>query len=263
MNAHQSKYSKEHGVVIPLLAVISLGILTVLIVLGVNASIVKYASVDLRTEVNEICSDLADRHIGAQINIAREFATRVNSFAENLPSRIELVSATLIAPTMPEDFAFPSGFASGAQGADHLVNPPFLADSAQSLCSGPNFFSSDASVCGGTSFCSGSTKCMFQGDVLSSIPENPAPAGGAQMSDKYPETMLNNLTNAGNTVLCEFRAKVKNLWLGTADQDIAVRVGFWQPAVGYPDYVPGDPPPFGFTTSPASIPFPGFSIAVA
>ncbi|MBN8551021.1 MAG: hypothetical protein J0M12_17040, partial [Deltaproteobacteria bacterium] len=83
--------------------------------------------------------------------------------------------------------------------------------------------------------------------------------------DKYPITMWNNLTNAGNTVGCELRAKVKTFWnVGgfAAERVISARTVVWTPPMGV-GTLPADTTTL---TSPLSgtpqIPYPGLSIAV-
>lgn len=280
------RWNSENGVVIPLLAVIGLGVIALLVILGVNASRVKYASLDLRTEANDICSALADQSLINQRAVAEQFAKKVHDYALRLPSGIELESATVIAPTMSTLYDMPTSFqVIGGHTVHYDSSPPDsrpeICGQAKDICGTPNNcagnpafnFTANPDVCGST-FCGGGSRCFFQGDVLPTITENPPPpvppfpSSTVTLQDKYPLTLAHNLSNAGNTVFCEFRARVSGMWFGTEEQGISVRVGFWQPAVGIPNYNPADyavigEPEFDTSITPARIPFPGLTVALA
>lgn len=268
------------GVIIPLLAIILFSIISVFIVLGINARTVKYASISLRASANDICGAVAAAMIPAS-NAAFTLSDSLNSLVDplnySIPPRVELTRARIIIPTMHDGpFALPSGFIDSGGSTpvtdDWNSKPPFIrgligAESGIDICS--------LITCSGTDFCttppSNETRCLFQGDVYpgignASLPNSDGSPGPIEpLSVKYPEALWHNLANAGNVVACELEAKVNTFFTGGAEY-IAARTVYWLPASGKYFFDGSPPTPIFDSGSPpaGTNPFvPGLSIAIA
>ncbi len=267
----------DSGVILPLLAIISFTLIVVFVVLGINARVVKYASIALRSRANDICWSVA----GSLLPTARAadvFATSIDQFVANNPiTRTTLIRARLIIPTMPDisiepGFPFPTGFDASSQANDHNNFPPFIVanagqDAGRDVCS-------LLGTCAANSFCSASPDhCIFQGDALPDASVYKFPPGGSGTFDtvdsRYPLTLWNNLWNAGNMASCELEAKV-NTFLGfSGSKYISAKSVVWAPVTGKYYEPNSSPPPLNAPIFDGTVPSldnpinPGLTIAVA
>lgn len=256
-------YWSESGVIIPLVAVISLSVFVVLMVLGIDAAQVHRKSAFLRQEAIEICKiavDVAPIQGAAAIS----FATQVNALNAALQSQgVRLDRARIILPTMAGLAARPSGFGTTEMNNDYTGNKiPFLAG-PQNICNAGALLSAHPVCTNSNSFCAsadpdnaGFQRCIFQGDVHYN---NPRFAPGSPVnSTRYPVSMMHNLSHAGNTAICELEASIASTLIPNSRRSFRGVAGWRIPAVGYFDTRPSDPWSF-----PTDVPYPGLSVAIA
>ncbi|MBN8550317.1 MAG: hypothetical protein J0M12_13460, partial [Deltaproteobacteria bacterium] len=184
MNEHSiptqpvSRVISERGVLLPLMAFIILGIFAIIIILGVDSYVVKYAAMSLRGQANDICGHLAKGIVSARKDTAKTFVAQVNAIAASMPSLTTLYSAHLISPTMPEEQIFPAdlnGFTGGSGSIvnEHASNPPFLSGSGGLDLCGSGALLEGEPEC--VEFCASTGKCIYEGDILPTNVESPAP----------------------------------------------------------------------------------------
>lgn len=268
---------KSRGVILPLLAIILFSIITVFIVLGINARTVKYATISLRTAANDMCASVAASMIppsNAAFTLSDSLNNLIDPASGAIPPRTQLTRARIILPTMPGngDFAQPRGFGGAPTFQDWNDYLPMIrgnvgAESGVDICS--------LISCSAGDFCTtpgGSpTRCLFQGDVYSALGNESLPNGDGSpgpivpLSSKYPETLWNNLASAGNVVACELEAKVSTFFTTDAEY-ISARVVQWIPAAGKYYFDGASPVPIfdkGSAPAPDNPFVPGLSIAIA
>lgn len=105
--------SQQQGAIIPILAALMLGILTVMIMVGIDAVRVKQAKVELQRHLEQTCQATIDKTV-LQAEMFSRFSTQVNLLLSEAHLRYsELRGANLIAPTM-ENSGLPdeTGFAA-------------------------------------------------------------------------------------------------------------------------------------------------------
>ncbi|MBX7143410.1 MAG: hypothetical protein K1X79_03085 [Oligoflexia bacterium] len=282
----------ERGVIIPILAVMGVVIFIFLGLLGIDSANVQSATSKLRADAATICYSLLEL-APTQAAASSSFAAQVNNLATDpfyTGGLVSLQRARLIIPTMPTDFGaggyLPSAFNQAGQfsaygtstlrpfttpGIAPALPPSTLSDICSATVPTPNgslpILDPGCQTAGGAVCLQadpvhpGFSRCVFQGDIYYGAPDYPAGSGPVTTSStRFPDSMMNNLTHAGNTVICELEANVASTIpaLSTiANRPIRARVGYRISAQG--NYAPPTAPLGGFTDLPTA----GLSIAVA
>ena len=226
----------EEGVLLPLLAIMSVLVLSVLVGLGFDSAKIKRASTAL-TEQNEIlCRTVAARAV-IQKEAASSFQGQISQIVNGglLPAGTTLFSARLTIPTMPGDGQF---CAVGDAGC--TAEEPFVSDR-----NGHNFGDLGITAC--DLRCSDlgpscHSDCIFQGEV----------AG----DPNFPPAIWSDTANAGNTATCQLDAVVKtwfprSLFSGpTLSTKISARSTWWIPVRGSYSLANGDIPGLTLAVAP-------------
>lgn len=282
----------EKGVIIPILAVMGVVIFIFLGLLGIDSARVQNETASLRAEANNICYNLLD-YLPIQASAASYFAGRVNQFQVVFDTQSKrLLRARLSIPTQATEPAvggsfYPTSFSSAGQFATEsagiipysstTVGP--IDSTVKDLCSSLNppprgSLSATDPGCTAGPFCTqlddlnhgGGTRnrCVFQGDIIGTANDYPSGSAASPNSVRFPNSLMSNVSHAGNTAICELEAEVDSLIPGLASaaflkRNILARVGYRIPAQGYFD-ASSTPPTFAF---PNDIPAAGLTIAVA
>lgn len=124
MEASIKNTGGQQGVVVPLLACIMLGVLTVMIMVGVDAVKVKQARVELQRYAEQVCQATISKTV-LQAEMFKRFSSQVNLLiAEEHLKYSELRGAALIAPTMSGTSNIPAVSDFSAIGVDYKCNLP-------------------------------------------------------------------------------------------------------------------------------------------
>lgn len=260
-------WGSERGVILPLMAFVALGVIVAYVVLGIDSLIVKYSSVTLRAEANQICSALSTGPISSTRALVSAFATEVDDFSKRLNSTIRITSANLIIPLATASTAiqpFPDSFDLAGQNgvtsnpwdpvSPHPGPPP--PPPSLRIC-GSGILPDLGIECSNTFCGQNQGKCIFQNSVNHSVRD----VEGFTMSDKYPNSLFSNLLDTGSVVGCEINAEVDTFF--SQEKKVVARAFFWRPARGTSSFAPGNSVVFDRTTTPVVLPVPGLSIAVA
>lgn len=225
----------QHAVFIPVAAVVALGVFSFLFLLVGYTGIVKVAQSELRAK-----ADIACGAVGLEL----DFPTRVRVFNEHVAEHMSdsalryssIVDATLIMPTMPDNGNF--GFSS-ASSSTVGPNDPYRSAGGRtpfsSLGMGLN-----CEKCG----------------LYRSVKAEPSVS-----ATQFPPNFWNNLRNAGNTIGCEFKAKVDTgiispyfMSLLGGETLLSVKSVWWAPI--------RSPSPTSSATDPGVSTAPGLTIAI-
>lgn len=192
---------REEGVVIPLLACLMLGVLTIMVMVGIDAVKVKQAHVELQRYAEQICQATISKTV-LQAEMYKRFSAQVNLLiSEQHLKYSELKGAALIAPTMPgtSNLSGVSDFQTIAP--DFKCNLPDGAD------------------------------CRLFTDLNETELQARYPAA---LWDSSPSA-----SNAGNLAGCELSATITTLMpidlSGTRTVDIFSKTVYWQPLWGEPE----------------------------
>ena len=195
----------EKGIYIPLAAIITFAVLFTLIGLGHDSSQVHRASALLGQRAEEICYAVAKRP-AIHVEVADLFRQQLDTLVNNEPIKgVNIVGGRIIVPTMQ---------AGGCFGFDE--NTPCLSDTTQVSGTPQSYAALGLPVdplkpvpscnfnCTGNPYCT--TDCFFQGEVDNTSSYAP--------DSIYPDTLWNDLQNAGNTVACEIYGTVDTFFHG-------------------------------------------------
>ena len=220
----QAKLRTQSGIFMPLVAAVAIGFLSLLFLLAGFTGRVKLAQSEIRAKIDLACGDVAKQvTYSDKIN---SFAKQVNYFLDSESLRYaEVLEANLVIPTMPQsdDFGF---------YADGTYSEPVGAGDVRII-----------SGCGSTD-----GVCKVYREVIDD-------------SAKYPPGFWDNIRNAGHTLSCEFKVRVKNDFLSPfflsllqeEDSEIVLKSMWWSPVRG--------PSPVYNAVNPIST-SPGLTIAI-
>jgi hypothetical protein len=228
----------ERGVLLPIIAVMALGVIGTLVILGVETARVKDVATILRGHNERICKNVAQ---GALVpdEAVRAFRNEIRNLAP-LGNGVEITQARLILPLPIDDdvtgllydfttknpctaatfipsFAPPSG---------EVPEVPFASIHQDFGCAAPT--SSIPPSPGAPALKSG-VDCTFRYDICQNTSPDP----------KYPAAMWSDLRSAGNTIGCELTAEVVPLFgfTSTSPREVQAKVAWSIPLISPPPFI--------------------------
>lgn len=249
----------ERGVIIPIMAVMSLAVIATLVILGFETSRAKQAATLLRGHTERICKNVARSAMLPQDALAT-FSREINLLPKIEPFT-RITSAKLVLPLPLDTSGQPSGLNgifynfsntrantcnnSGAKAFDPRPTLPLALPFAQVASS---------FRCVNPAAAPNLTDCTLVHDICdrTQIPVLP--------NQSYPPSMWSDIENAGNTVGCELTAEVDNVLnlSSSATRQISAKAAWWVPVRTRAPYLEN------FGLSPTSVgSFVGLSLGIA
>jgi len=255
----RSSRTAEGGVIIPIVAVMSLAIIATLSILGLETTRMKQSATVLRGETERICKNVA-RSATIPADAVALFSREINLLPKIDPFT-RITGAKLTLP-LPLDA---SGLSNGLNGVFYD-----FSDTQKTTCNtaakafdlpptdSPSlpFKEIDSSLrCYNTTAAPTLNDCVFAHDICDRSQTPPL------ADPNYPPSMWSDIQNAANTVGCEITAEVDRvLSFGapSTTRQVSAKAAWWIPVRARAPYLSD----FGLsTTSPSS--FPGLSLGIA
>lgn len=224
------------GVILFLLALISVGIGVVVVLLAVDSVVIWYASTQLREITEVACRRVAWNPV-VQRTAARMMRDEVNRMvSRGLPQYAQITGVNFYDLTMPRDsrFEFPEREANGT--IPYVQTPtPFAALLGSGCDLGSRWGSTGNSGVGGSSGGGSITHpppidCMYFGNLST-----------ADIAEHFPSVTFQQTADIGSQVGCEIQATVTGTIL-YGESPIVARVLWKRPPNGkHAEYDPNDP----------------------